>query len=169
MTTNSITASQLAAVIIFRSLSATYKSHHKIDSVFSKHLILVVSHVKNFAWTCQARNLYKRSASEMPNNNGNGDDFPEYDEAAYFAGRALSSTSFSFSSPRAVLQQKNICQGCGTSNRDVANWCCICRAPFPTKIKCTSCSEKINSTFKFCDICNSLTRASKHFPSERCR
>jgi hypothetical protein len=40
--TNSITASQLAAVI-FHSLSPTYKSHHKIDSVFSKHLILVVS------------------------------------------------------------------------------------------------------------------------------
>ena len=39
----------------------------------------------------------------MTNNNGNGDDFPEYDEAAYFAGRALSSTSFSFSSPRAEL------------------------------------------------------------------
>ena len=44
----------------------------------------------------------------MTNNNGNGDDFPEYDEAAYFAGRALSSTSLSFSSPRAVLQQKNV-------------------------------------------------------------
>ncbi len=39
---NSITATQYAGVL-FRSLSATFKSHNKIDSLFSKHLILVVN------------------------------------------------------------------------------------------------------------------------------